>query len=203
MNKIIRGLLGGIVIAASYGKSLESSEIPSRKKANSFYLSESVIINKPVSNVFNFVLKDLQTYYSKTAKGHEEFKVIDAEEISEGKFIECSETVDNVELHHRFEIKKVIKNKHIHFCTDLSKSPTRVFIHTGKKIMKNKSGTDVYYDFKNINSKQTQVTLTIVIQMSSFFSKLMGLITGSKKLVSNHLFEETHGLKRVIEKYSE
>lgn len=173
-----------------------------RKKPNSFYLTETVIVNKPVNNVFNFILKDLQTCYTKIAKGHEKFKVENAEKISEGKFIECSETIKNVKVSHRYEVKKVIKNKHIYFCTELPNNPTKVLMQFGKKIVENVSGSHVYYDFKDINSKQTQMTVTIVIQLPNLLNKIMGTITGSKKLFSNHLIEETNGLKREIESAS-
>ena len=72
----------------------------------------------------------------------------------------------------------------------------------GKKIVENVSGSHVYYDFKDINSKQTQMTVTIVIQLPNLLNKIMGTITGSKKLFSNHLIEETNGLKREIESAS-
>ena len=172
----------------------------SLRKPNAFHLRDSVVIQKSAAMVFKFIVNDLPEHYSDIAKGHKKFEVVGADEMTEGASIECEEIARNVEVHHRYEVKKVIPNKYIHFCTQLSSNPTRSYIQSMGKTIEGESGTDVYYDLEEVRPEETQLTLSIVIQMPNQFFKLMGMLTGQKKLWGNHLSEELNGLKGVIEK---
>ena len=173
----------------------------SLRKPNAFHLRESVTVRKPVETVFRFVVSDLQTHYPDIAKGHKKFEIVGSDEITEGVSIECQEIAKNVEVHHCYEVNKVIPNKHIHFCTRLPSNPTRAYIHSMGRTIEGKSATYVYHDFEEMAPEETRYTLSIVIQMPNFFFKLTGLLTGQKKLWGNHLSEEIHGLESVIERF--
>jgi hypothetical protein len=172
----------------------------SLRKPNAFHLSDSVTVQKSAATVFKFIVNDLPAHYSDIAKGHKKFEVVGSDEITEGASIECQEMARNVEVHHRYEVKKVIPNKHIHFCTLFSSNPTRAYIQSMGKTIEGKSATYVYYDLEEMAPEETQLTLSIVIQMPNLFFKLTGILTGQKKLWGNHLSEELNGLKGVIEK---
>lgn len=167
----------------------------SRKKANAFHLAESVTVMHPVTKVFTFIVKNLQTHYSKLAQGHKKFNIMGADEISEGAVIDCEEIAGNQEVHHRYEVKRVVPHKLIHYASH----PTRAFVHTPWKIIEGESNTFVYYDLEEMTPTDTRLMLTIVIQMPSFFNKFLATVTGSGKLWANHLTEELHALKREIE----
>jgi hypothetical protein len=166
-----------------------------RKKPNAFHLAESVIVTSPVTKVFTFIVKNLQTHYSKLAQGHKKFKVIGADEIAEGAVIDCEEIAGNQEVHHRYEVKRVVPHKLIHY----SSHPSRAFVRTPWRTIEGESNTFVYYDFEEMTPTESRLMLTIVIQMPSFFKKFLATITGSGKLWANHLTEELHALKLEIE----
>jgi len=172
----------------------------SLRKPNAFHLRDSVTVQKSAATVFKFIVNDLSTHYSDIAKGHKIFKVVGSDEITEGASIECEEKVKNVEVHHRYEVKNVIPNKHIHYCTLLPSNPTRAYIQAMGKTIEGESSTYVFFDLEEMAPAETQLTLSIVIQMPSFFFKLTGILTGQEKLWGDHLSEELNGLKGVIEK---
>lgn len=171
----------------------------SLRKLNAFHLRDSVMVQKSAATVFNFILNDLATYYADIAKGHKIFKVIGSDKIAEGASIECKETVKNVEVHHRYEVKNIIPNKRIHYCTLLPSNPTRAYIQLMGKTIEGESSTYVFYDLEEIAPEETQLTLSIVIQMPNFFFNLTGILTGQEELWGDHLSEELYGLRNVIE----
>ena len=171
----------------------------SLRKPNAFHLRDSMRVQQPAATVFNFILNDLSTHYADIAKGHKFFRVVGADKIAEGASIECEETVKNVEVHHRYEVKNVTPNKRIHYCTLLPSNPTRAYIQSMGRTIEGESSTFVTYDFEETSPEETQITLSIVIQMPNFFFKLVGLLTGQQKLWGDHLSEELYGLKGVIE----
>jgi hypothetical protein len=168
----------------------------SRRKPNAFHLAESVPLSRPVTSVFEFIVKNLQTLYSKLAKGHKKFEIKGGGEITEGAVIDCQEVAGNQEVHHRYEVKRVVPNKLIHY----SSCPTRAFVRTPWRTIEGESDTFIYYDLSKRSSNETLLTLTIIIQMPGSFKKFLATITGSGRLWANHLTEELHALKFEIEK---
>jgi hypothetical protein len=166
-----------------------------RRKPNAFHLSKSVIVHRPTAMVFEFIVKKLQTHYSQLARGHKKFEVLGMAEITEGAIIDCQEMEGNQEIHHRYQVGQVVTNKLIHFFA----CPSRVFVHTPGRIIETQSNTYVYFDLEPIGPDETRLAQTIIIQMPSFFNKLLGVITGTGKLWSAHLTEELWGLKLAVE----
>ena len=166
-----------------------------RRKSNAFHLSKSVVIHQPSTTVFDFIVKKLPTCYSQLAKGHKKFEVIGADEITERAIIDCQEMAGNQEIHHRYQVVQVVPNKLVHFFA----CPSHVFIHTPGRIIETKSNTFVYFDLDPITPDETRLAQTIIIQMPSFFNKLLGVISGTGRLWTKHLLEELRALKIEIE----
>ncbi len=175
---------------------ITSISVPkARRKSNAFHLSKSVVIHQPSTTVFDFIVQKLPTCYSQLARGHKKFEVLDMAEIKEGAIIDCQEMEGNQEIQHRYQVGRVVTNKLIHFFA----CPSRVLIHLPARIIETKSNTFVYFDLDPITPNETRLAQTIIIQMPSFFNKLLGVISGTGRLWTKHLLEELRALKIEIE----
>jgi len=167
-----------------------------RRKANAFHLSKSVVVHRPSTAVFDFIVKNLPTCYSQLSRGHKKFEVLNMAEIKEGAIIDCQEMEGNQEIHHRYQVGQVVRNKLIQFFA----CPSRVLVHLPGRIIETKSNTFVYFDLDPITPNKTRLAQTIIIQMPSFFNKLLGVISGTGRLWTKHLIEELQALKTKIER---
>jgi hypothetical protein len=166
-----------------------------RRKPNAFYLYEAVNVHKPAEIVFNFIVKELHKCYPKLAPGHKKFQLIGADEITEGITIDCQESAGNQEVHHQYKVSQVLPNKLVSYAS----RPSQAFIKTPGRVIEGKSNTFVYYDLEETSSGETQLGLTIVLQMPGFFDKFLSSVTGTGKLWNDHLKQELHALKAEIE----
>lgn len=165
------------------------------KLKHSTFLMRTVVINKPVDSVFNYIVYDLKNNYTAMAEGHIKYELINSNYLKVGTEIDCREKAANQTIHHIYRVEKIIPNEHIFYHS----SPSKVFIELPRKTIEASSNTYVYYDFKKNDNTTTSLQMIIAIQFDSSFQKFFSIIVGSIKPWRIHQKEELENLKTLIE----
>lgn len=179
--------------------SVTQTEMPEeRQQPRAYHYSFSVVIDRPVTEVFNFITDSLSYYYSDLAKGHERFEVVGGGSMRQGSIIVCSERAEMEHVTHRYEVLEFEPNERLHYVSP----ETEVLIKTKKRDIEGSSSTYVYYDFAQVDEGSSRVDLTIIVQMPNNFLKMMGKLTRSERRWYDHAVEELGMLKVVVESRS-
>jgi hypothetical protein len=160
-----------------------------KKEPNTFSFTDSVTVQKPVAEVFEFLVEDMPTRNAMFATGQESFELTEEGEIVDGSVNDSEEAVDDQEMLGRFELKKVpIRFVYISFF------PTSEDV-VGRLIRK----MSVYSDLEKMGFSETLLTMTYVVHLTNFWVKLFARIIGVRKLLAAQLTEDLHATKSDIE----
>lgn len=170
-----------------------------RNRPNSYLTQVSVEINKPVHDVYLFVKYRKPEVYSQLSDMHNQFKIINAEGLTEGAIVECIEGDEEDIVHHRYIVRKDIEDTLIYY----DSTPSIIYdTETNKKI--GECNTHVYYDFIRLDGHRTLLNQTIIIDMLNPLYKtigdIIGWMSGDKEKWTVQFQEELEALKRCIEK---
>jgi len=160
-----------------------------RKGPNTFSFTESVTVQKPVAEVFEFLVEDMPTRNAMFATGQESFELTEEGEIVDGSVNDLEEAVDGQETLGRFELEKV-PNRSVY----ISFFPTSEDM-VGRLIRK----MSVYSELEKVGFSETLLTMTCVVQLTNFWVKLFARIIGVRKLLAAQLTEDLHATKSDIE----
>jgi hypothetical protein len=166
-----------------------------RRRSHALYLARSIVVNKPIEEVYQFIIEDMPAHFTKTAVGHLKFEILGSNKIVEGATIDCEEVAGNQEVHHLYKVKKVQPNKGVYY----ESCPSHGLLRANNRVIPIKSNTFVYYELDDKGARETVVEASIIIQMPNTMMKLLSLMSGTRTLWDNHLIEELQGLKREVE----
>ncbi len=209
MIKKILFTLGGFLlfIALIFGIMMIKSQFFYDKskienRPNSFYISNNMEVNKSIEEVYNFVKYKMDDYYLEIDEMHKKFEIQNNDGLIEGAEVLCIEYEnENQIIEHFYQVRKSIKNETIQF--DSQKSI--IYDITGpkrKKVFEFK--TYVYFDFEKINTYNTKLTQTIVLDFKNPAAKvifdIIGKISGNEEVWGTHFNEELTNFGKIIEK---
>ncbi|MBN1416146.1 MAG: hypothetical protein JW973_13675 [Bacteroidales bacterium] len=164
------------------------------KHKNTVFITNSITVNKNISDSFHFIIHDLSKVYTELAKGHEYFRPERYNKLTVGGVINCLENAGNQSVRHQYIVDEIVENKRIHFYS----KPSLVSVKLPWRKIESKSNTYVYYDFYKISNSQTKISMCIGIQFGSLSEKLFSQLTGGLIPWRNHCKEETEGLKKIL-----
>lgn len=194
---IFFGLLT-IIFAVLVVSSISFDESNPRDRANSYYIKNSVEIDRSVSEVFHFIQYRIPEIYTELTGMHTEFTILNAEKLEEGAEIKCIEGDDHDIVHNYYVVTKVVPNKLIQF----ESTPSIVYDRETKKEMA-KMNVYVYFDFATTKGNATLLQQTIVIDMLNPFSKslidILAFLTGNRGEWARQFHDELYNFKPIIE----
>lgn len=160
-----------------------------RTKPNAFCLIQSVTVKKPAAEVFQFLVKDMSARYAAPGKDHDDVEKSAAGEVARDSAVDGEDLDGSPDVPAGPEVKQVVPNKLLHVSFSPGEAGVPAFI-------RDMSG---YYDLEEVGPAETLLRLTQIVQMSSFWMKLIGTLIGLKGLMASELTKDLNTLKNEIE----
>ncbi len=203
-HKIVKGILlmvaiflvvfiGLVVSSMIYDRS------DPRALPNAYRSVDTVIIDRPVSEVFRFIQYEIPSVYTQLSPMHEKFEIVNRDALIVGAEIDCVEGDDKEVVRNRYLVTEVVENKLI----AMSSKPTRVY---NRKTGKLTAEVDVYdyFDFEPIGPNQTKMIQTVVLDMKNPFIKsfidIAAFLSGTRGDWEQQFSEQTRNLALFAEK---
>lgn len=158
---VIVGILG-LGLGALVISSVSYNESDPRDRPNSYYSVESVVIDRPVADVFRFVQHDIPFVYTRLSPMHEKFEILNADALVEGAEVDCVEGDEKEIVRNRYVVTEVIENQLI----VMASTPTRVYDRESAALVAEVDVWD-YFDFEPLGPTRTRLVQTVVLDMKS------------------------------------
>lgn len=158
---IILGGLGlgfGVLVLAS----MSYDESDPRDRPNAYYSVESVVIERPVADVFRFVQHEIPSVYARLSPMHEKFEIINDSALVEGAVVDCVEGDEQEVVRNRYVVTEVIEDRLI----AMASTPTRVHDRGSGELVAEVDVWD-YFDFEPLGPSRTRLVQTVVLDMKS------------------------------------
>jgi hypothetical protein len=152
----------GVGFGALVISSLSYDEANPRDRPNAYYSVESVVIDRPVADVFRFVQHQIPSVYTRMSPMHEKFEILNAEALVEGAVIDCVEGDAKEVVRNRYVVTEVIENRLI----AMASTPTRVYDRASGEPVAEVDVWD-YFDFEPLGPRRTRLVQTVVLDMKS------------------------------------
>lgn len=190
-------LISGFLVLITTSLSYDHSN--PRDRANSYYITNSVEIDRPVDEVFTFIQYRLPDIFNELTDMHTEFRILNGDKLEVGTKVRCIEGDDNDIVNNLYVVKSVETNKLIHFAS----TPTIVYSRKTNKEM-GRMNVYVYFDFAETSSGGTLLQQTIVLDMMNPFYKsfidILAFMTGNRGQWSEQFRDELVNFKPIIER---
>lgn len=197
-HKILTGglLIGTIFILVFMSlvvSSMSYDQSDPRALPNSYHSVETVIIDRPVADVFYFIQYEIPSIYPQMSPMHEKFEILNGDGLVVGAEVDCVEGDENEIVQNHYVVREVFENQLI----AMSSEPTRVY---NRKTGKLTAEVDVYdyFDFEPIDSDRTRLTQTVVLDMKSPFVKsiidIAAFLSGTRSDWEQQFIEQTQKL---------
>ncbi|WP_345977543.1 hypothetical protein [Sulfurimonas sp. HSL3-7] len=198
----IAGVLFGfllVVFSTLILSSLNYDASNPRDRANSYYIHNSIEIDRPVSEVFHFIQYRLPEIYQELTDMHTEFTILNAQRLEKGAEIRCLEGDKHDIVYNHYIVTKVVANTLIQF----ESTPTIVCDRKTKTEMA-QMNVYVYFDFAETDRGTTRLQQTIVIDMLNPFYKslidVLAFVTGNRGEWARQFRDELVNFKPIIER---
>ncbi|MGR3321648.1 MAG: SRPBCC family protein [Pseudooceanicola sp.] len=160
-----------------------------RDRPNSYLSKETVIVDRPVEEVFEFVQHGIPELYTRMSPMHERFEILNAEALVLGAEVDCIEGDPDEIVQHRYVVTRV-------------EAPTLLVMESlGTRIIDRASGETtaeidvwVYFDLRPLEDGRTEMAQTVVMGMRNPVFKAMidvlAFVSGERALWEQQFVEE-------------
>jgi hypothetical protein len=167
----------------------QCSSIDSAKedKRLSITLTCSMKIEDETPAKIFYFFQHLDKYYLNISKGHRKFKLLNADSLRQGVFIENEETAGGQYVKHRYRVVEFVKDRHIRLVSD----PSMVTLWRGLLTVPVTTTVEFEIDTNMISSKLT-------LKFRSRVAHSVADRMGTREIWGTHVKEEMENAAKII-----
>lgn len=194
INNRILILTGLVLLFASPANILKASGFRNHKHSHTFTMSHSVNVPVNLDESFEFIIHDFSKNYNLISPAHKYFTLRGKDKIELGTLIDCAEKIENQTIVHEYVVVEIVENELIYYVSAPSKSK----LELKKRTVESLSNTYVFWNFKRVSERETQIQVEVVVRFKNGFEKTMVGLSGTMKPWKKHCIEEMEDLKRLM-----